>query len=292
MAQEFTIKLDNFNLGAAPLAHLDTLSEIGGAGHYSVATNIDVISKPGVLTQGPGLATLTDGTEAGAVTDQINFIIDKAVATDITYGISDILLHQITPTAVINTGNFPHTIVGATGGSSCIHFQGKLFYFYNKSSGGDIGMFDLSSTFDDNWGSTIPTGAATLQSAGHPVAKKEDIMLFGNGRYVGTYISNTTTLTPQKLDFGQNTEVADVVFNANQWYIAVNDNNLTGSNRGGSQIYLYDGAAINTILSDEVAVGVNKIGFIYVVNGIVFVAYRSEERRVGKECRSRWSPYH
>ena len=22
------------------------------------------------------------------------------------------------------------------------------------------------------------------------------------------------------------------------------------------------------------------------------VSYRSEERRVGKECRSRWSPYH
>ena len=25
---------------------------------------------------------------------------------------------------------------------------------------------------------------------------------------------------------------------------------------------------------------------------IVNVAKRSEERRVGKECRSRWSPYH
>ena len=24
----------------------------------------------------------------------------------------------------------------------------------------------------------------------------------------------------------------------------------------------------------------------------VFIIYRSEERRVGKECRSRWSPYH
>ena len=24
----------------------------------------------------------------------------------------------------------------------------------------------------------------------------------------------------------------------------------------------------------------------------VYDAYRSEERRVGKECRSRWSPYH
>ena len=25
---------------------------------------------------------------------------------------------------------------------------------------------------------------------------------------------------------------------------------------------------------------------------LLFVALRSEERRVGKECRSRWSPYH
>ena len=27
-------------------------------------------------------------------------------------------------------------------------------------------------------------------------------------------------------------------------------------------------------------------------NGTVLVQTRSEERRVGKECRSRWSPYH
>src|SRR2546430_13242982 len=29
-----------------------------------------------------------------------------------------------------------------------------------------------------------------------------------------------------------------------------------------------------------------------VVGGILTSNYRSEERRVGKECRSRWSPYH
>ena len=31
-----------------------------------------------------------------------------------------------------------------------------------------------------------------------------------------------------------------------------------------------------------------------VVGGVVncVINYRSEERRVGKECRSRWSPYH
>ena len=28
------------------------------------------------------------------------------------------------------------------------------------------------------------------------------------------------------------------------------------------------------------------------LDGISFQVMRSEERRVGKECRSRWSPYH
>ena len=32
-----------------------------------------------------------------------------------------------------------------------------------------------------------------------------------------------------------------------------------------------------------------KLGF---VEGSVVTVVRSEERRVGKECRSRWSPYH
>ena len=28
------------------------------------------------------------------------------------------------------------------------------------------------------------------------------------------------------------------------------------------------------------------------VTDVIQTLYRSEERRVGKECRSRWSPYH
>ena len=28
------------------------------------------------------------------------------------------------------------------------------------------------------------------------------------------------------------------------------------------------------------------------LSGVLLLHYRSEERRVGKECRSRWSPYH
>ena len=33
-----------------------------------------------------------------------------------------------------------------------------------------------------------------------------------------------------------------------------------------------------------------RVGIIELFTGIVLL--RSEERRVGKECRSRWSPYH
>src|ERR1043166_6044264 len=33
-------------------------------------------------------------------------------------------------------------------------------------------------------------------------------------------------------------------------------------------------------------------GFTHMAFGDLFLEDRSEERRVGKECRSRWSPYH
>src|SRR5260221_14727615 len=42
-------------------------------------------------------------------------------------------------------------------------------------------------------------------------------------------------------------------------------------------------AFIDNTNGTHVVVGVNEADI---------VGYRSEERRVGKECRSRWSPYH
>ena len=33
-------------------------------------------------------------------------------------------------------------------------------------------------------------------------------------------------------------------------------------------------------------------GYLTLVERKVLADFRSEERRVGKECRSRWSPYH
>ena len=41
------------------------------------------------------------------------------------------------------------------------------------------------------------------------------------------------------------------------------------------------------VMADIVNVGIAAHDFHYIL-----VRCRSEERRVGKECRSRWSPYH
>ena len=47
----------------------------------------------------------------------------------------------------------------------------------------------------------------------------------------------------------------------------------------------YQVAAYATVIMPQM--NIDPVGF-----SSLFLAPRSEERRVGKECRSRWSPYH
>jgi hypothetical protein len=271
----FTITFDNFNVGAAPTAHLDTLTETGNGGHYAQAVNVDVISQPEHLIQGMGLATLTAGTESGAITELVNHITDRPVSSGVAYGIAATKLHQISATAVTNAGGiFPHTITNATAGNSVVSFQGALYYFYNKASGADCGKYDLATTFTDAYFSVTPTGAAALVSAPHPVATKQDIMLFGNGRYVGYFTTTGVILNTTKLDFGSDAQVADIVFHANMWWICVNVGTGVSTDRQYASIYMYDPSATTSLLTDEVAVGAQKIGFILPIEGILYVAYQ------------------
>jgi len=274
MAQDntWTIVIDKFYQGYAPLAFNNSLTEVGGAGSASSMGNVDVVNGD-YLTQGPALSNLTNGTQAAAVTEAINFIMDKAVTADLTYAIGTTKLFSLSSTTVTSGATFPHTITSCTNGESIQVLKGNLYYIYNTAGGGDIGKYNLNATFDDDWGSTVPTGMATLQNAIHPSDKKEDILLFGNGRYAGTYIVATDTLAPTKLDFGNDAVVSDVLYNSGQWYIAVNSG-ITGTNRTEGQIYTYDGAATSSTLSDEAGVGMQRIGFLYRINGVIYVAYQ------------------
>src|SRR2546430_7015423 len=66
---------------------------------------------------------------------------------------------------------------------------------------------------------------------------------------------------------------------------------------------VYKGVVTNVLPGMQAAfvdIGLHKDGFLYAGDYTInlsdyaraMLAGRSEERRVGKECRSRWSPYH
>lgn len=273
-SKNFVAELKDFYVGFSPIAHLDSLTEKGVKGSASAMTNAYVLE--GLLTQGPGLVNLTNGTQTapGVVSELINHILDKPTADSVTYGIGATKLFKITPTTVTTGGtpSWPQAITNCTDGESVIQLGTNLYGFYNKSSGGDILKMPLSTEIiDPDWGSTTLGGAA-LQKAPHPVATKEDIMIFGNGQYVGVYFDGGT-MDVDKLDFGTGYEVVDVEFFGNYWYIAVNGG-TTGTNNITGQVYLYDGAATESILADETGVGIQKIGFLFKLNGVIYVAYQ------------------
>jgi hypothetical protein len=105
----FHITLQNFNEGIAPLSTIDDKTFIGGAGQ-ATSVKADLISKPGFITQSPGLSALTNGTQAGSVSELIRFILDLPTDTDVTWGVSASKFFKISSTTVINTGGYPKTI--------------------------------------------------------------------------------------------------------------------------------------------------------------------------------------
>lgn len=267
MANGFKIEISRFFQGLAPLAHTESLTELGNKGHASSMTNCDVVGE--TVTQGPALADLTNGTQAGVVDELISHILDTAVANDTAYGIGATKLFEISSTTVASGGtpSWPVTITNAVAGKSVAYLKGKLFYFFNRAADAAIGTYDLSTTFNHTW----QTGLNKSDLI--PSATKEDILIFGHGKNVGVYFDSTATMTLDQLDFGDNHEVADIAFHGNQWIIAVNSG-TTGTNRTSSQIYTYEAGATTSVLSDETAVGLQRIGFVFPFNGIVYVAYQ------------------
>lgn len=267
---KFSIVIDKFFQGFSPTHWKNSLSEFGNAGMANEMTDCDILT-PEFIRQGLGKAILTNGDEVGEINELVNFILDKPTSDGVTFAIAATKLHKLSNTAVSSGGtpSWPRIVTGMTRGESIAYLKGNLYYF----SEDDIGKYDLSSTFNDDWGSTVPTGAASLQNKKHPVAVKEDLMVFGNGRYLGIY-TDGGSLAPTKLDFGNNTEVADVLFHNNKWIIAVNSDIADDSNRGEAHIYEYDGAAVSTLLDNEISLGSQNMGFIKVVNGIIYVAFQ------------------
>jgi len=267
------IDIDNFNGGFSPRWWDSSYPSYGNKNMAGAMQNCD-LTNPNSVTQGPGLATLTAGAQDGAVTTLIKGILKRATSTNVSYGVGGAKLYQFSATAVTNTGAFPHTIDKGTVtgelGEDVAEFKGALYYSYNHSgSAGDIGSFDLSSTFDDDWGSTVPTGATALGSYPHQmVAAGNDTLYIANGPYVTSY--DGTTFVEQSLDLPTGSVISSLCWAGNRLWVAANRPNLTGSNNNISSIYSWDGNA--TSWDDEIIVG-GLVSALYVKNGNIFVWY-------------------
>jgi len=266
------IKIDNFLGGLAPKYYAEAYPSYGNKNHAGAMLNCD-LTDPGGMRQGQGLSTLTNATQAGAVTTLINSIIDYTISTDTTYGVGGNKLYKITSMAVTNSGAWPRTIdkgtvTGETGEDVC-YFQGEIYYSYNHSgSAGDIGKYDLSSTFDDDWGSTVPSGAAALQNAPHQmIAAGNDRMYIANGRYLASW--DGTTFQDQALDLPQNTVIQSISWMSDKIWITANKPNVAGKNK--ASVYIWDG--VSTSWETEISI-MSELGGTHVKNGTLFFFYR------------------
>jgi len=262
--------------GFAPAYWATTYPEFGNRSMAGDMTDIDILD-PTKLTQGPGIATLTNGDQGGAVSTLMKGILDIPTASDTAYAVGGAKLYKISSTTVTSDGTWPHTIdkavVTGEDGEDIIEYQGNVYYTYNHSgSAGDIGKLTEPSTFDDDWGSTTPTGAATLQDAPHPLCVgDDDIMYFGNGRYVGYYDGVNDVISVDELDLMADAQVVDIGYAGGKVVIAANLPNLTGNNANYGVIYFWDGISESW---EEPTIEVpGRIGSILIRGGAIYVFY-------------------
>ncbi len=270
--KRFTIKINKFYQGFSPLYWKNALSEFGNPGHANAMVDCNLLD-PTYITQGFALSDLVNGNQSVVVDQLIRYVLDEGMnGGSHSFGIGSTKLFELNSTTVTSDADFPHAVTSCIEGQSIVAIGDVIYYLFNVSGSGNIGKHTRNtSTFDDDWGSTVPVGAATLQQDFHPAFAKEDMFLFGNGRYAGVYTLDDDTIDVDKLDFGAGAQVADVIFHSNQWMIAVNQPAL--GNINSAQVFLYDASGVSNLLSDELSLTIKRIGWIKAVNGIVFITY-------------------
>lgn len=183
------------------LSGLNTQSNVNAflGGSLLNASNLNPYSPLGILQPGFLAENVTGVSAVTAVLK--NAVIHNTKA----YAVADnALLHEIAVTTgeVTTPTTFPHMIT-AHGGHSTVtgedvitYYIGAtkyLFYSWKDATDGDIGRYDLATTFDDDFMSTIPASAAVLDTKNpHPlIIGDDDIMYIGDGNNVHAFDGQT-----------------------------------------------------------------------------------------------------
>jgi hypothetical protein len=275
---KWTINIDNFLGGYAPNWHAETYPSYGNKNMAGAMQNID-LTNAGFLTQGPGLTTLTNGTEAAEMDTLIKGISEE-FEPGFAYGIGGNKLYQFSDTAVTNDATWVHTIdkaaVTAELGEDCALYQGNLIYTFGHSGGvGDIGLYQSPNTFTENYGSGVAGGdPGTLEGTSgvvtpYQIAIGNDVAFITNKRYIATL--NGSTLARQALDFPSSHICVSNVWNQDRLWVGVNHNYAATATRPKGGIYAWDGTT--TSWEREIKVP-GEVGGLYVKNATVFFFYR------------------
>lgn len=162
-------------------------SDATGLGYM---VGMDPFREPGYIM--PGFEP-TNSTNSSVVD---GVLTGSAQVGSVAYPVGGTKVHEMTVTngGLTNAGSFPHVVTPHGGHTTpvaqdaVIYYIGStryLFYSWKDSVDGDIGRFDLTSTFDDDWVSTVPASGAVLGLNTHPlIVNNRDMLLVGDGNIV------------------------------------------------------------------------------------------------------------
>ena len=279
----FLIQITDFLGGFVPHYWDSDYPAYGNDNQAGKMRNVD-LSSPHFIQAGPGNTKLTNGDEGGVVSTLIKRILEKAVASDITYAIGGGKLYKISSSAVANDANWPHTLAGTTPvGEDVILYDGDIYYTYNHSTAGEMGKLVTSGpTFDDDFLSTVPaTGAFSLtKGAPHPLERGgDDILYIGNGRYVSSYDKSNDIATEQAIDLPLGSVVTDIKWYRKKLIITVNWPDLTGDNQVQQSIFIWN--TVDSSWDDEVP-QISQGKGMYKKKGVVYIFYKDITSGVSK----------
>lgn len=238
---------------------------------FAVGDGLDIHTMPGYILPSVAISTVTKSNDSPQVIESA--VLDSAIdlSNGKVYHITSARLIQETS---IGGGAFNSNFDG--GGNSykaitsvSLSYFGEnrlvmyktndtpyLFYAYGLASGFDIGRYDLSSTFDDDFMSTVPTGSSTFasndQKARHPLLEWNSLLWFGNGRYLGKYDGTSAggtngTVYATHLDLGAGWEITALFPTGNYVGIIARRSSVTdgGLSATFSRVFFYDGVSDN-----------------------------------------------
>lgn len=235
---------------------------------FSVGDGVDIHTEPGYLKPFPVATTLTksDDTPQIISTRITDILMDTTNLTVYFHGGTK--LYQQKSDDSFNTtfdgSNSYHDITNANytyyGENSLIIYKTGstpyLFYTYglnvaaDANDGGDIGRYDLTSTFDDDFMSTSPTNAAKLKKCRHPLLEWNTMLWIGNGRHLAKYDGSATThgtLYATQLDLGYGWEITGFFPTNNYLAIVARKASAGGSEAFNTynRVFFYDGTSTN-----------------------------------------------